>query len=77
MANCITPAITQKLPEELSAVAETSCAPRSWHTELAALPFAVLVAAVSSAFGSQAVLSVGCRQTAAHLEMRDRDAKRI
>lgn len=74
--NCIAPTGTQKLPEELSAVTRPSCSLRSWHKELATVPFAVLVTAPSTAFGSQATLSVGCGQTTAHLETGDWEAKR-
>lgn len=75
IANCITSARTQKPPEELSAVAGTSCALRSWHRDLARLPFAVLVAAPAP-FASKAMCSMGCLQPAGHLETRDQDAKR-
>lgn len=34
------PLLEQKLPEELSAITGPSCSMRSWHKELAALPFA-------------------------------------
>lgn len=76
MADCIASATTQKLPEEPSAVAGTSCAPRSWHRRLAELLFAVLVAAPSTAFASQATLFMGCLQTAGHLETCNCAAKR-
>lgn len=76
IAICITSARTQKPPEELSAVAGTSCALRSWHRDLARLPFAVPVA-VPATFASQAMCSIGCLQTRGHLETRDQDAKRM
>lgn len=54
------PARTQKLPEELSAEAGSSCALRPWQKELATRPFAVLVTALSAALDSRATLSMGC-----------------
>lgn len=75
IANCFTSARTQKPPEELSAVAGTSCAPRSWHRDLARLPFAILVAAPAT-FASQAMCSMGWLQPAGWLETRDQDDKR-
>lgn len=65
---------TQKPPEEPSAVAGTSCALRSWHRDLARLPFAILVAALAT-FASQAMCFVWL-QPAGWLETRDQDDKR-
>lgn len=76
MPNCIAPTGTQKLREELSAVTRPSCSSRSWHKELATLPFAVLVIAPSTACGSRDMLSGGCGQTAVHGVTGAWDAKR-
>lgn len=65
---------TQKPPEEPSAVAGTSCALRSWHRDLARLPFAILVAALAT-FASQAMCFVWL-QPSGWLETRDQDDKR-